>query len=580
MKKSLLIPLLLLCSSAASQSVQIVTPNESVQNQNFGKAVSIDGDVAIVGSGASSFFSGPNVAYMFQKIDGVWQEGQKLEPSVNTERSNYGTSVSIAGDIAVVGDHSGELVYVYRLVNGIWIEEQTLFGPEFFTIELSEFGFFVVTNGFYIVVTDSFYPWSINNQIDHRGTAYIYRHNGTEWELDAELRIPENDFDSSSFVNAVALSGNVLVTQSGYPEGATSYVFRRTGASGWTLEQELTNPDGTESDVRFFNVKIDGDTIAISADDFRNIVKGKVYIFEYTEQGWVSTQTFDEGGADQIFGRGLELSETTLAVTSEPERGVQMYHKPGEYWEEFARFRHPYWAFPMERTVSLSGSTLLIGSPRIDINSSGSGQPGAAFFYNFEGAVPGQVSLELPADNKLDAPSQVFFAWNLQAAATSYRFQVSTTPDFSDIVHEELAHTVSSIRIGPLAYSTTHYWRVRGSNGTLFGPWSETRSLTVSTGVDVDSGDSTIPSSIELSQNYPNPFNPITTISFDLPEAADVSLVVYNVLGHEVARLVDKRLSAASYDVSWDAAEMASGLYHYKLAAGSFVETKAMVLLK
>ena len=89
-----------------------------------------------------------------------------------------------------------------------------------------------------------------------------------------------------------------------------------------------------------------------------------------------------------------------------------------------------------------------------------------------------------------------------------------------------------------------------------------------------------IPDSYELDQNFPNPFNPATTISFSLPSKSFVSLKVFDALGREVSVLVSEELSAGTYTQHWDAAGFASGVYFYCLSAGSFVETKKLVLLR
>ena len=83
-----------------------------------------------------------------------------------------------------------------------------------------------------------------------------------------------------------------------------------------------------------------------------------------------------------------------------------------------------------------------------------------------------------------------------------------------------------------------------------------------------------------LHQNYPNPFNPTTTIRFDLPQASQVTLKVFNTLGEEVATIASDRLSAGSYSYKWDASNLASGVYVYRLQAGDYVEIKKMVLMK
>lgn len=88
------------------------------------------------------------------------------------------------------------------------------------------------------------------------------------------------------------------------------------------------------------------------------------------------------------------------------------------------------------------------------------------------------------------------------------------------------------------------------------------------------------PSVYAVSQNYPNPFNPTTTIQYELPEASAVSVKVYDILGREVANLVDEFKNAGSYKVSFDASKLASGVYVYRIEAGKFNSVKKMVLMK
>ena len=83
-----------------------------------------------------------------------------------------------------------------------------------------------------------------------------------------------------------------------------------------------------------------------------------------------------------------------------------------------------------------------------------------------------------------------------------------------------------------------------------------------------------------LSQNYPNPFNPSTVISYQLPVAGDVTLRIYDVLGRKVATLVNEEKPSGIYEVEFDAGNLASGVYYYQLKAGSFIETKKMMVIK
>lgn len=105
--------------------------------------------------------------------------------------------------------------------------------------------------------------------------------------------------------------------------------------------------------------------------------------------------------------------------------------------------------------------------------------------------------------------------------------------------------------------------------------------------VSVDNEES-IPSTFSLEQNYPNPFNPSTKIRYSIPSAIAnepkqtqlVTLKVYDILGSELATLVDEEKPAGIYEVNFDAVELPSGIYFYKLQVGFFVETKKMVLMK
>jgi len=89
-----------------------------------------------------------------------------------------------------------------------------------------------------------------------------------------------------------------------------------------------------------------------------------------------------------------------------------------------------------------------------------------------------------------------------------------------------------------------------------------------------------IPTAYALSQNFPNPFNPKTIIKYDISEFSFVTLKIYDVLGNEITTLVNKEISAGSYEVEFNATTLPSSIYFYQLQAGSFVETKKMVLMK
>ena len=89
-----------------------------------------------------------------------------------------------------------------------------------------------------------------------------------------------------------------------------------------------------------------------------------------------------------------------------------------------------------------------------------------------------------------------------------------------------------------------------------------------------------IPGEYVLEPNYPNPFNPSTQIRYALPEASEVELIVYDQLGHEIRRLVTGRQEAGYHTVTFEASNLASGMYIYRLRAGDFVMVRRMLLVK
>jgi hypothetical protein len=119
---------------------------------------------------------------------------------------------------------------------------------------------------------------------------------------------------------------------------------------------------------------------------------------------------------------------------------------------------------------------------------------------------------------------------------------------------------------------------VMGSSmyGSYLGVWK--RPLSELTSVrEIASG---VPGSFNLEQNYPNPFNPTTTIGFGIRASGFVSLKVFDILGREIATLVNEKMKTGIYEISFDATGLASGTYFYRLSAGSYTEVKRMTLMK
>jgi len=118
------------------------------------------------------------------------------------------------------------------------------------------------------------------------------------------------------------------------------------------------------------------------------------------------------------------------------------------------------------------------------------------------------------------------------------------------------------------------------SDGYAFGPFVPLSGFPNPFGQIDKVSDNFVPSKFAFIKSYPNPFNPITAISFALPEASHVQLSIFNIQGRQVDQLINGRRDAGYQDVTWDATNLPSGIYFYRIHAGEFTAVRKMVLVK
>ncbi|MDD3965695.1 MAG: T9SS type A sorting domain-containing protein [Candidatus Neomarinimicrobiota bacterium] len=172
------------------------------------------------------------------------------------------------------------------------------------------------------------------------------------------------------------------------------------------------------------------------------------------------------------------------------------------------------------------------------------------------------------------------------AGDTIYTITYFLSPDSGHVVGQECKFGINGgdNESGEGGYGNNHIVNVDDSqaesylyiafgsiNPVYYSDWTYTPGVAVS---DV------VPANYKLAQNYPNPFNPVTTISYQLAETGGVQLIVYDMSGRRIRTLVNEYANAGSYKVSFDASDLASGVYFYQLNAGNTVITKKMVLMK
>ena len=230
------------------------------------------------------------------------------------------------------------------------------------------------------------------------------------------------------------------------------------------------------------------------------------------------------------------------------------------------------------QATGLSNSTTQYWRVR-SANAGGTSPWSAVWKFTTIVAAPAAPGLSSPADKALEIAIDTTLVWNSSTGGVSYGLQVSTTSDFSTTVVEQNELTETSFQVNDLENETTYFWHVNATNAGGTSPWSTVRRFTTEqvTSVETDSG---IPSDFRLGQNYPNPFNPTTNITFDVPKSEYVILKVYTLLGTEVATLVSGNLSAGKYTIKFDASNLSSGLFFYKLQTNLFVEIRKMLLVR
>lgn len=181
---------------------------------------------------------------------------------------------------------------------------------------------------------------------------------------------------------------------------------------------------------------------------------------------------------------------------------------------------------------------------------------------------PPAVVLGTPEDGAGDQSTTLTFTWKAQPVATHYHLQVASGSDFSANVFEDSTLVESSAEVSSLAGGVMHVWRVRAKNEHGSGPWSRVQSFTTTVATSDEKAGQEHPSAFSLHGNYPNPFNMVTTIVFDLPEAAYIHVDIVDLMGRKVGALQPQRIAAGvgrAFEI--DASDLASGAYLYHVYA-------------
>lgn len=188
-----------------------------------------------------------------------------------------------------------------------------------------------------------------------------------------------------------------------------------------------------------------------------------------------------------------------------------------------------------------------------------------------------------PENGATQQPTILTLQWHKSDSTGGYHCQVATDVGFGSgtlVVDDSTIINDTTKEISGLENNVTYYWRVRaynlgsGAASNWTSAWSFTTSLT-----DVKDNELK-PTEFSLKQNYPNPFNPQTWIKYEVPERTHVKIVVYDLLGNEIAILVNEEKPQGRYTIEWKPTSLSSGIYFYRMQAGKYSATKKLVFMK
>ncbi|MEI7899836.1 MAG: hypothetical protein WCK89_06255 [bacterium] len=398
-----------------------LTAADAAAEGNFGCWVSLSGDTALVGAyGDDNASTNSGSAYVFVRSGTAWMQQAKLTAADAATDDQFGVSVSVSGDTAVVGAYgdddagsSSGRAYVFVRSGTVWMQQAKLTAADAATGDA--FGVSVSVSGGTAVVG----AYGDDDAGSSSGSAYVFVRSGTAWAQQAKLKAADAAA-GDSFGYSVSLADDSVVVGAYWDDdkgvnSGSAYVFVRSGTS-WTQQAKLTAADGAVDDRFGISVSLSGDTALVGAfmDDDGGEVSGSAYVFARTGTNWIQQAKLiaaDDAPYD-YFGRSVSLSGDTALVGAhyDDDRGVNsgsayVFVRSGTAWTQQAKLTAADAAAEdaFGLLVSLSGDSALVGAPGDDDAGDFSG---SAYVFVRRGAV-WALQTKLTA---ADAAAEDFFA--------------------------------------------------------------------------------------------------------------------------------------------------------------------------
>ncbi|MEO7730647.1 MAG: FG-GAP repeat protein, partial [Kofleriaceae bacterium] len=296
-----------------------LTASDGGANDTFGSAVALSGDTAVIGAKSDDdAASDAGAAYVFVRTGTTWTQQAKLTAGDAASNDQLGMSVAVAGDTAVVGtvnenehgDRAGA-AYVFARAGTAWTQQAKLTAAD--GAEADQFGISVAVSGDTAVVG----AWGDDDLGASSGSAYVFVRAGTSWSQQAKLNAADGAAIDEVGVSVAVDGDTALIGAVFHEDRGAAFVFVRAGTS-WSQQAELTADDAAQGDNFGDAVALVGNTALIGApsDSDLGAASGSAYVFARTGTSWSQQAklTASDGASVDLFGVSVALSGTTAVV--------------------------------------------------------------------------------------------------------------------------------------------------------------------------------------------------------------------------------------------------------------------------
>ncbi|HMQ78048.1 MAG TPA: T9SS type A sorting domain-containing protein [Ignavibacteria bacterium] len=449
-------------------------------------------------------------------------------------------------------------------------------------------------NGFQWNNADEGYAWSYAGD-----TCLKTTNGGNNWEV---ITLPGNTgYMQFSEVNNLL---NINFINSGY-SGTRLYYTTNTGLN-WYFNTASYGSMNTMGTMHFRNEETGFVNGGSSYTYYHVLLKTTNRGFSWTPVMNSGTDGYNSGGDFQFFGNiGYHISNKTYKTTNNGDNWTQLNTQGGGPYALFMHRTDRGWLGKQNGLLKTIDGCITwvnqnIGVTGIDINSVSfinwntgwiAGESGHILkTTNGSGVIPpgNNPPPSMPANGSNGISTSPLLDWDPYSLALSgiedsiwYGVQLSADSTFTTTLINTDTVTLTQYQVpaGILNHNIRYFWRVRAMNIGGEGPWSPVWNFRTGL-VGLNQTGNEIPVQYKLYNNYPNPFNPVTRIKFDIPEGSHTKLLIYDINGKEISTLVNKQLNPGSYEAEFNASDLPSGVYFYKLSSGGYTDVKKMILVK